>query len=157
MGRAKLVRVEVERAKLVRVKLARVKKHAPNWNDSNRSTWSPLIRSLLMPRLANYSLFFSLDGRESFKPNEGVWKETTVSPSTPQFSTCGARCSSVVRGSQIAQLTTERSRVRLPVAALRNSGTFVYPHIACVFRMRHYNMLPVGLLYLMSMAGAAGC
>ena len=54
--------------------------------------------------------------------------------------------SSVVRlrGSQIAQLTIEGSRVRLPVAPLRNLGTFVYPTLP-VFWMLHYKPLRVKL------------
>ena len=40
-----------------------------------------------MLRLANYSLIFSFNVRETFKTNEGVWRETTESSPTPQFST----------------------------------------------------------------------
>ena len=35
-------------------------------------------------RIANYSLVFSYNVRETFKTNEGVWKETTESPPIPK-------------------------------------------------------------------------
>ena len=68
---------------------------------ANRSTWPSLIRSLaerergfrnsallFTLRIANYSFVYSFNVRVTFKTNEGVCKETTEWPSTPQFSTC---------------------------------------------------------------------
>ena len=40
-----------------------------------------------MLRIANYSFVYSFNVRVTFKINEGVCKETTEWPSTPQFST----------------------------------------------------------------------
>ena len=70
---------------------------------ANRSTWPSLIRSLaerergfrnsallFTLRIANYSFVYSVNVRVTFKTNEGVCKETTEWPSTPQFSTCRA-------------------------------------------------------------------
>ena len=70
---------------------------------ANRSTWPSLIRSLaerergfrnsallFTLRIANYSFVYSFNVRVTFKTNEGVCKETTEWPSTPQFSTCRA-------------------------------------------------------------------
>ena len=49
------------------------------------------IRLLLfMLRIGNYSFVYSFNVRVTFKTNEGVCKETTEWPSTPQFSTCRA-------------------------------------------------------------------
>ena len=50
-----------------------------------------------MLRIANHSLVFSCNVRVTFKTNEGVCKETTESPSTPQFSTCRAGAQWLVR------------------------------------------------------------
>ena len=43
-----------------------------------------------MLRIANYSFVYSFNVRVTFKTNEGVFKETTEWPSTPQFSTSRA-------------------------------------------------------------------
>ena len=40
-----------------------------------------------------------------------------------------------------------------PTGAASKLGKVCLPHIACVFRMRHYNLLPVGPFYLVSMPG----
>ena len=65
---------------------------------ANRSTWQSLIRSLaerergfrnsallFTLRIAKYSFVYSFNVRVTFKTNEGVCKETTEWPSTPQL------------------------------------------------------------------------
>ena len=46
---------------------------------------------LFLLRIDNHSLVYSFNVRVTFKTNKAVCKETTESPSTPQFSTCRAR------------------------------------------------------------------
>ena len=80
-----------------------------------------------MLHLANYSLIFSFNVRETFKTNEGVWRETTESSPTPQFST-------VMSGAVVAvdQWLLRAADDRVVTA----SNPVRLPHIACVF-LRH--------------------
>ena len=71
-------------------------------------------------------------GMRKIRQNAG-FPRTIAGWLTPMSLAHVGRGSSVVRGSQIAQLTIEWSRVRIPVAPLRNLGAFVYPTLSLCF------------------------
>ena len=99
-----------------------------------------------MLRLANYSLIFSFNVRETFKTNEGVWRETTESSPTPQFSTSGA----VVT---VAQWLVRATDDRVVTA----SNPVRLPHIACVFLRHNKPSVPSIIIYGVYDGGRKHC
>ena len=80
--------------------------------------------------LAIYSLIFSFNVRETFKTNEGVWRETTESSPTPQFRLFSTVMSGAVVA--VAQWLVRATDDRVVTA----SNPVRLPHIAYVF-LRH--------------------
>ena len=88
-----------------------------------------------MLRLANYSFIFSFNVRETFKTNEEVWRETTESSTTPQFST--VMSGAVVAVAQwLVRATDDR------VVTASNPVRLLYPTLPVLFPRHNKPSVP---------------